>query len=200
MYALRSLKNILNTSHLLILYYSLVYPYLDYGLALWGSTHSTIVNSVFIKQKKAIRIVARATYNEHSSPLFKQLNMQVQVAKYMLSMSKGTLPLALVNHITFNTDIHTHDTRNKNNLHITQRRTVIASKSLRHKGPAIWYSIPSEIRIKNTFKSFNNTFKCFNNNLKIIYMYIKQRIAKACQIIDPYHYLSSPKFWRKQYI
>ena len=171
MYAPRSLKkNILNTSHLLILYYSLVYPYLDYGLALWGSTHSTIVNSVFIKQKKAIQIVARATCNEHSSPLFKQLNIlklydlyQVQVAKYMFSMTKGTLPLA--HHITLNTDIHTHDTRNKNNPHIAQRRTVIAYKNLRHKGPAIWYSIPSEIRIKNTFKSFNNNLKkYFINN------------------------------------
>ena len=48
MYALRYLTNILNNSHLHILYYSLVYPYLDYGLALWGSTHSTIVNRVFV--------------------------------------------------------------------------------------------------------------------------------------------------------
>ena len=39
---------------------------------LWNST---IVNSVFIKQKKAIILVTRATDNEHCSPLFKQLNL-----------------------------------------------------------------------------------------------------------------------------
>ena len=148
MYALIYVLNILNT-YLLILYYS----YLVYGIALWRSTYSTIVNCVFINLKNAIRIVRRANYNEHSSPLFKQRNIlklyyvyQMQFAKYMFNMSKGTLPFALVNHITFNTGIHIHDTINNNNPHMTQRRTSIASKRLRHKGPGILYLLLNSSR------------------------------------------------------
>ena len=56
-YAMRKVKNILNTNHLITLYYSLVYPYIDYGISLWGSTHSTYVNKLVTKQKNVIRIV-----------------------------------------------------------------------------------------------------------------------------------------------
>ena len=50
-YAMRKIKNILNTNHLMTLYYSLVYPYIDYAISLWGSTHNTHVNKLYIKQK-----------------------------------------------------------------------------------------------------------------------------------------------------
>ena len=51
-YAMRKIKNILNTNHLMTLYYSLVYPYIDYAISLWGSTHNTHVIKLYIKQKK----------------------------------------------------------------------------------------------------------------------------------------------------
>ena len=38
-YAINMAKNILAVSHLNILYYSLVLPYLIYGLMLWGNTY-----------------------------------------------------------------------------------------------------------------------------------------------------------------
>jgi hypothetical protein len=59
---------------------------------------------------------------------------------------------------------NTHDTRNRQNPHVVQRRISITSKSLHHKGPAIWYLIPKEITSKN-IKSFSNIFKkVFINN------------------------------------
>jgi hypothetical protein len=83
----------------------------------------------------------------------------LQVAKYMYNFSQQTLPLPLTHIITFNEDIHTHDTRNRNNPHISQRRVSIASNCLRHKGPEIWYSIPHEIHSMKTIKSFSKRLK-----------------------------------------
>ena len=51
-FAMRKIKNILNTNHLMTLYYSLVYPCIDYAISLWGSTHNTHVNKLYIKQKR----------------------------------------------------------------------------------------------------------------------------------------------------
>ena len=58
LYAMRKVKYILTTNHLLTLYYSLVYPCIDYGITLWGTSHKTHTNRIFIMQKKAIRIIA----------------------------------------------------------------------------------------------------------------------------------------------
>ena len=71
LYAMIKIKHLLNRKHLLTLYYALIYPYLDYGITLWGSTHNSYIKTLFVKQKKAIRIITGAKYNEHTTPLFK---------------------------------------------------------------------------------------------------------------------------------
>ena len=107
-------------------------------------------NKIVIMQKKAIRIIAWAKYNDHTEPLFKELkvlkldDLNFKLAKYMYSYTKGSLPTLMDMFIT-NTDIHLHNTRNVNNPHIQSRTTKIAQKSLRHMGPIIWYKIPNDI-------------------------------------------------------
>ena len=54
------------------LYYSLVYPYLIYCNVLWGGTYSTIIDKLFLLQKKIIRIMFNANYQFHTTPLFFQ--------------------------------------------------------------------------------------------------------------------------------
>ena len=67
MYAMRKIKHLPNRKHLLTLYYALMYPYLDYGITLWVSTHNSYIKTLFVKQKKAIRIITGAKYSEHTN-------------------------------------------------------------------------------------------------------------------------------------
>ena len=39
------------------------------------------------------------------------------------------------------------------------RRTNVASKSLRHKGPVFWYKIPNEIKLSYTLNTFKHQLK-----------------------------------------
>ena len=57
------------------LYYALVYPFLIYGIIAWGNTYSTTLRPIFILQKKAIRLMTFSIFDEHTSPLFKKLNI-----------------------------------------------------------------------------------------------------------------------------
>ena len=57
------------------LYYTLIYPFLTYGLIVWGNTYSTALQPLFILQKKAMRIVTFSKYCDHSSPLFKKYKL-----------------------------------------------------------------------------------------------------------------------------
>ena len=56
------------------LYYALIYPFLIYGIIVWGSTYEFTLKPVYILQK------SNAHYNLykfdcHSSPLFKSLQI-----------------------------------------------------------------------------------------------------------------------------
>ena len=125
--------NLLTNSHLITLYYSLIYPHIDYGITLWGSTHSTYLQRLILMQKKAVRIISGATYNDHTDHLFPKMNIlkledlyYLNAAKYMYALNNGIIPLQLRNTLINNQDIHSHNTRNRLNPHIMTRRTNIA--------------------------------------------------------------------------
>ena len=60
----------LSKSSLFKLYYSLVYPYLQYCLIDWGSTYATNLKRIILLQKRIIRIINKETFNAHTDPLF----------------------------------------------------------------------------------------------------------------------------------
>ena len=66
---LNKLKTFTPFSTMKSLYYSLIYPYLNYCNLTWGGTFSTHLNPLIILQKKAIRIINNTSYLHHSSIL-----------------------------------------------------------------------------------------------------------------------------------
>ena len=91
---------------LVMLYYSLIYPFFTYGVYVWGLTFPTYLTQLFITQKKAIRI-SFSEPKSYSEPLFKSLNLlklndviELQVLSFVNQWSCGLLPpppLILVN-------------------------------------------------------------------------------------------------------
>ena len=65
------LKRLVPQTVLLTLYNSLVLPYLNYGILIWG--HKSVKLSAL--QKKIVRIITNSKYNAHSQPLFKKCNI-----------------------------------------------------------------------------------------------------------------------------
>ena len=51
-----------------------MYPFLMYGSIAWGNTYQTTIQPLYLLQKKVVRIITFSEFDEHSSPLFKQLN------------------------------------------------------------------------------------------------------------------------------
>ena len=139
---------------------------MDYGLLLWGSTSPSLKRKVFLLQKKAIRIVCGAKYNDNTDPLFfqhKVLKLEdlytFQISKHMFLHSKMLLPTPLSNMFVMNRDIHTYDTRQRNLPHILPRRTRVAANSLRHKGPEVWYRVPQHIKDAASIITFKTQLK-----------------------------------------
>ena len=57
---------------LIQLYYSLIYPFLTYGIIIWGNTYMTTLHPLNILQKKAMRLMTFSNFDEHTEPLFKR--------------------------------------------------------------------------------------------------------------------------------
>ena len=67
---LRLLKYTFPKQILKTLYMSLIQPYFNYCNIIWGAADKTTIEPLFILQKKAIRLVNRVHYLEHTNPLF----------------------------------------------------------------------------------------------------------------------------------
>jgi hypothetical protein len=75
LFTLRSAKKFLPKQALKTLYFSLVHCHLVYAVEIWGSTLSSYLNVIFLKQKAALRIVSGEKYNAHTEHLFKKLGI-----------------------------------------------------------------------------------------------------------------------------
>ena len=66
-------------NHILVMpYYSLIYPFLTYGVHVWGLTFSSFLTQLFnylLSRKREIRIIYFSEPKSHSEPLFKSLNL-----------------------------------------------------------------------------------------------------------------------------
>ena len=89
----------LSVSSLHLLYYALVYPYLNYCILVWGSTYPTNLNRLVLLQKRVIRIISREVYDAHTDPLFKKLRMLklndiylLQLGTFMYKYNNNLLP------------------------------------------------------------------------------------------------------------
>ena len=110
--------------------------------------------------KKAISVISNAKYNEHTLPLFKELNLQdtrVHLGEFMYKVIHDQLPHPL---IPQNTEIHRYSTRQvNNNTHIKHRKIAIALLQINYKGPAYWKDILNEIQQSKSLKFLTGKLK-----------------------------------------
>ena len=138
---INTLKKILPLTILRTLYNCLVLPHLNYGILAWGR-HTTQLDKI---HKKAIRILTGSKYNAHTEPLFKQLNL-LKISDIYYKLINNKLPLYFN---TFNcqrnSEIHTHNTRQRHALHITRTNHTFAQINLRYSLKQTINSVPYSV-------------------------------------------------------
>jgi len=153
-YAINRAKQSLNKKHLKILYYSLVYPYLLYGITLWGNTYRIHLQKLIIAQKKIIRLIMGANYNANTEPLFKSLGIlklpdiyKLQIIKFVTSYLSHKLPPTLMNMFTLLNINNPRATRQRvaYRLRMPKTRTIVATRSINNMGPKVWNTVNSNL-------------------------------------------------------
>ena len=144
------MRHLVSQKVLTSLYYAFVYPFLIYGLIIWGNTYSTTLTPIINLQKKALRIMTFANFDSHSSPLFKKLNILkltdlifIKTASFMFDFKRNNLPYMFSNFFTSVSKIHSYNTRLASSLSysLSKIRTNYGKFGLRYNGSKIWNSI-----------------------------------------------------------
>ena len=69
------LRHFIPNPILLNIYRSLIYPYISYGLLVWGQASKTNLNKILVLQKRALRLIYFINKREHAIPLFIKANI-----------------------------------------------------------------------------------------------------------------------------
>ena len=107
--------------------------------------------------KRAIRTITLSKYNDHTAPLFKQLKLLTlndiivlqELKFYFKFVVNKILPSYLQQwQLTTNTDIHTYNTRQQNELHIVGTKHAFAKQCLKHNLQKTLNNIPKIVKDK----------------------------------------------------
>jgi len=166
-YIIRSVKNILDSTCLKMLYYSLFYSHLNYGIIVWGtSMPQGSLNKLFKSQKKVIRSISDAGYNAHTDPLFKDHRIlkvndviDTEILKCMYCVSKSLSPPPILDLFVPNAIHHHHFTRRRHDPKIIARKYAPLDRSYLCRGPAMWSALHPDIKNSKTIQSFKNKIK-----------------------------------------
>ena len=165
---------------LIMLYYSLVYPHLIYGIEVWGSSMSSNISKIYLMQKKLVRMITkndiRLTNYAYppSEPLFHELKFlklkdihTMFVCKFVYKWTQGQTPTNFDDWFTYTSHVHQHNTRRSqfNNadsriLYIPFGRTThYGCKKLKFLAPLLWNNISAELRLKQSLHQFTSHLK-----------------------------------------
>ena len=186
MYRIRSF---IDDKTLTMIYYSLMYPQLLYGIPIWGNADDTHLNTLLLLQKKAVRLI---TNNHHnilslfivpedpgiqwyvdtftkvpSSPLFKTLKIlkvhdifRAETLKFVYDSLNQANPAQFHKYYHFSANIHNTASNRNNNLDTPHVRTVTYGlKSIKYTGCLLWNNLPMDIRDLLPKKQFSKSIR-----------------------------------------
>jgi len=142
-----------------MIYFAFVYSQLSYGIKIYGNTHSTYLNSLMVLNNKLLRILQNVARDTHVIDLYYNYNTLAlpDLHKYyiLLFMHRffhhKELPHIFSTYFVQNAEIHSHNTRTKEEPHVKLFSSTFGQRSIKYKGPHLWSSLPEQ------FISFSST-------------------------------------------
>lgn len=103
---------------------------------------------------KILRILQKKNFRSHRAELYLDyntlpvnllFNQNILSIMHKCMFNKQLLPTVFHNYMTSNKNVHSHDTRSKNLLHLTQVSTSFGLRAIDVLGAKLWNSLPSSI-------------------------------------------------------
>ena len=181
------IKNQVTSRILLTIYNSLVLSHLHYGILCWGF-HG---HKLFGLQKKAVRIISKKRYNDHTDILFKNLRLlkiedifKLQCLKFYHKFKNGILPQYFIDNFRFrrNAEMHNRVLRHGHRFRPDRVNRHTTDKTLRQYLPDLLNNINLDITNMTHTISLNS----FKRKLKSFFLekYQNQCLKPHCYICN----------------
>jgi hypothetical protein len=162
LYLLNRVKHFVSDNSLRKLYFSLFHSHLLYCINILSCTSRSNINRITVLQKKAIRIISRAQYNAHTTPLFlvnKVLPFDKLISLhrnlFMHSIAYEYAPVTFANTWTKNNTRNTgHDLRNQDFFTLPLVRIESFRKFPLYALANEWNNLGDNIRLQHNRTTF----------------------------------------------
>ena len=159
-------SKVLNIKSLFSLYCTLILPYLNYCSENWGNTYESNLNKLFLKQKRVIRIINKATFYAHTTLLFKKLNVlklkdliELKTAIFMYKVYTKSLPRNLLEKFEIKNKNRFYNLRSSQAFNLKFVRTTQKQMCLSVCGLKLWNSLSEETLKCKSIQSFKSKYK-----------------------------------------
>lgn len=165
---LTKLKHFVPENILYSLYCTLVMPYINYGVLIWGNTCKKYLDKILKLQKWAIRTISNSYYRSHARPLFSKFNIldvydtfNLNLGIFMYKHHTNQLPNIFSTYFTKHAQIHKYQTRNAQDFNVNKINKSISARAVRNSGPTFWNSLDKNMKKCKTTKHFKNQLKSY---------------------------------------
>ena len=163
---MNKLKHFIPNRILFTLYCTLILPYLNYGILIWGNTCKSYLDKLVKLQKWAVRTISNSHYRSHTAPIFAKYNVlnvtdmyTFELGVFMYRYSMNELPSSFKYYFKKRSDIHNYSTRHCNNYNLTKNKKTFSDHSVRTSGPYLWNTLENQLKQSKSVKHFRNQFK-----------------------------------------
>ncbi len=124
----------------------MIYPYLIYGNIVWANTYPFNLHKLYLLQKQFVSLATLSDSNKASSHVCLYINMCSCL--FLCRHQQRS------NFFKFSSQVHSHNTRQVNHLHLHFYKTNHGLHSLRYEGVQIWNAKIHVIKISLSLESF----------------------------------------------
>jgi hypothetical protein len=159
LFALKIMSRYCSVQILKSIYFAHIHSHIYFGVATYGATSNSNLNSILQLQKKAIRIIMNLENQQSAKRYFSELGILTVYGMYVLE----TIMLARCNGDRLSTvgSNHHYNTRNRNQLAIPKHSLKFFSKKPCIAGIKFMRHIPKEILAIKENSSFKKKLKSF---------------------------------------
>ena len=164
-------RHLIPLETLKILYYSLFYSFVSYGITVWGLTHKSYLDPIIIAQKKILRVMTFSEINAHTAPLFSQLGIlkihdvhQFQLLSFVYDCHYKIAPAHFHCYFKPSSDVHNYNTRmaSRGDLFLQRKHTFqYGIRYIQYTGARLWNMIPVSLRSSPSSSVFRSELKTY---------------------------------------
>ena len=148
-----------STSLCIMLQLTCVYSKIQYGIEVYGHAKTSYLRKIQTKQNRALKTLFNLDYRSPTLQLHHDLNLllvkDIKKTKKLLTLYSINKEIKHLRFLIIKT-MHSHNTRQITNLHLTHPKSNLGKKSIKYYGAQEWNDIPLAIRKSSNQKSFSN--------------------------------------------